>query len=41
MGRVEETAVGKDRAREGGGPALGPGWQVTPACRPNVHSRFR
>lgn len=33
MGRVEEMVVGWDTAR--GGPAPGPGWQMTPACRPN------
>lgn len=34
--RVEEMVVGWDRGRERDNPALGPGWQMTPACRPNV-----
>lgn len=25
-----------DRGRETGNPALGPGWQMTPVCRPEV-----
>lgn len=32
---VEEMEVGWDRVRERerGGPAPGPGWKMTPACR--------
>lgn len=33
---MEEMVVGWDRARERGGPAPGPGWQMTPVCRLNV-----
>lgn len=39
-GRVEEMVVGWGRVRERGGPAPGPGWQMTPACRPNVTVGF-
>lgn len=38
--RVEETVVGWDRVRERGGPAPGPGWQMTPACRLKVTVGF-
>lgn len=34
--RVEKMVVGWDRGRERGNPALGPGWQMTPACPPKV-----
>lgn len=33
MGSVEEMEVGWDRVRVRGGPAPGPGWKMTPACR--------
>lgn len=39
-GRVVEMVAGWDRVREKGGPAQGPGWQMTPACRPNVPVGF-
>lgn len=38
MGSAEEkvVVVGWDRVREREGPAPGPGWKMTPACRLNV-----
>lgn len=33
---MEEMVAGWGRVREREGPAPGPGWQMTPACRPNV-----
>lgn len=40
MGKVEVMVAGWGRVRERGGPAPGPGWQMTPACRPNVPVGF-
>lgn len=35
-GSMEEMVARLGRARERGGPAQGPGLQMTPVCRPNV-----
>lgn len=35
-----EMVAGWGRVRERGGPAQGPGWQMTPGCRPNVPVGF-
>lgn len=37
---VEATEAAWDRVRKTGGPAPGPEWQVTPACRPEVLEGF-